>query len=295
MLRASTTRCTGIHLAPEAVYAVELVQRRGRTALQRCGRVRLEQPLELPDALVDGTTRADLVEALQTLQEGGFSLERPYFALAGTACFIKRRIVAPGSAETAREHLLWEAEQLLGADMDDYAIDTLVTARHGFFIAVRREILELYGVLCREAHAGKPGFDMTSFALYNAFERFGVAGEGSEAILQVDGSGARMILVRDGEFEGETGWSGEAEDWSASAARWLEEEMVDGQERLRLWLAGGGATDVASRLAESVDDLDPFDDLPMSTVARRTLDGADAPKRAWVVATGLAVRGLADA
>ena len=298
MFGSSIIRCTGIHVVPDAVYAVELSRRRQRVSLSRCAVVRTERPLSMPQSLVDDQDRARLVEVLRQLRRSGIDARRPYFALSEPASFIKRRFVLPHSAEATRQQLLWEAGQLLGSDVDEYVVDTLVTRRHGFFIAARRQILDLYGALCRQARVGKPGFDMVSFALCNALESRDAGGDGVEVILQDDGGSARAVLLRDGEYEAESIWSLDDVTVADGLARLCEAELDEDETARRLWVAGHGDIDGSAgleRLADEVVDLDPFVGLPMTAAAGRALESSQVPPRAFAVAAGLAFRGLADA
>ena len=102
MFRSSNIRCTGIHVVPDAVYAVELSRRRQRVSLSRCAVVRAERSLSMPESLVADEDRARLVEALRRLRHSGIDAHKPYFALSGPASFIKRRFVLPHSTEATR-------------------------------------------------------------------------------------------------------------------------------------------------------------------------------------------------
>lgn len=298
MFRSSPTRCTGIHVAANGIYAVELSRRKQSVSLSRCAAVPVAASLSLPDALADHDGRASLVQALRLLHGDGFDVERPYFALSGAGVFIKRRFVLARDKGMTREQLLWEAEQLLAEDIDDYVVDTLATRHHGFFIAARRQILDLYGVLCREAGMGRPGFDMSSFALCNALESCGVGGEGIEIVLQEDGEIMRAVLLRDGEYEGESVWSQQEKGPATGLGLLCNAELDQGEVAHRLWVVGsgdaGGAVDLGE-FADEVGDLNPFVGLTVSEMAKETLASNDVPARAYVVAAGLAFRGLADA
>lgn len=261
--------------------------------LAHCTVVRMKTPVAMPEGLVDDAGHAALVEALDVLGPGGIDVERPYFALSGTACFIKRHFALPDAEDLTRDHLTWEAEQLLGADVGDYVVETLITPRCGFLIAVRRQILELYGVLCRHAGLGEPGFDMTSFALCNALEHCGQGGAGAEIILQQDSAIARAVLLRDGVYEGEQAWAQDEQSVDQAMARFTATWLTDDDAAPRLWLAGGIESDDWQEF-EHVAQLDPFVGLDVSDSARLVLQSADGGAGMFSVALGLAVRGLAD-
>lgn len=296
MLRSSTIRCTGIHVASTGVFAVELSRRRRQVSLTRCAVIRMEPPLTMPACLVEDQDRRRLVDALSVLRQGGMEVERPFFALSDTASFIKRRFVLPKNEEATRQQLLWEADQLLEQDAHEYVIDTLVTNQHGFFIAARRQILELYAVLCQQAQVGRPEFDMASFALCNALECSG-GGGGVEVILQATQERARAVLLRGGAYAGEDDWSLDSMTTVDGLRRLCDVELKQDERIDRLWLTGTGddAIDRFEGLAEQVDELDPFVGLPVTDSAREALQSTQVRPRAYAIAAGLAFRGLADA
>ena len=278
------------------VFAVELSRWRQQVSLSRCAVIRMNPPLSMPACLVEDQGRRRLVEALSVLRQGGMEAEKPFFALSGTASFIKRRFVLTKNEEATRQQLLWEAEQLLEQDAQEYVIDTLVTRQHGFFIAARRQILELYGVLCQQAQVGPPKFDMASFALCNALE-CSSRGGGVEVILQTTQDRARAVLLRDGAYVGEDDWVLDTMTAVDGLVRLCEAELVQDERVDRLWLAGSGedTVDQYEGLAEQVAELDPFVGLPVTDSARETLESTQIRPRAYAIAAGLAFRGLADA
>lgn len=303
MLGSGTARGTGIHVGAEALYAVELSRRRSRVFLARCATVPLEAPPRLPEQLADDDGRARLVAALRDLKARGVEGRRPFFSLAGTATFVKRRFALPGAEAETREQLLWEARQLLEEDLDDYVVDVHVTRRYGFIVAARRQILELYGVLCREAGVERPGFDMTSFALCNALEGSGAAADrGTDLIACCDPSEARLVLLRDGEYEAESSWAwqreGAALGLSQELARLCAAELTEGERADRMWTAGTRAPaddGLLSRFASEVMPLDPFAGLTRTADAEADLDSSGLQARAFAVAAGLAYRALTEA
>ncbi len=307
MFGSGSQHCTGVHITDGALYAVQISRRRKKVSLSACARVVLPRPLQLPEELAEDVERAALASALRQLSSAGVECQRPYFGLGGTSSFVKRRFLIPGSSVDTREQLLWEARQALEEDYDDFVLDVLQTSRYGFVVAARREVLELYGVLCRQAKIGKPGFDMIPFALVNALEGGGAAtGEGSDLIVQLANRQGRAVLVRDGEFEAEAVWDWEDDDDAMTAER-IEQlrsyiegllDMGQGTETAdRVWLASESAHDAAEHLTglgRSISPLDPFAHMSRRTRAEEALEQMPGGGPALAVAAGLAFRGLAD-
>jgi Tfp pilus assembly PilM family ATPase len=300
--------CTGVHISGDTVHAVLLSRRRQTVHLSACARVSLSQTAELPEQLADDLGRSALATALMHLADTGVRCQRPYFGLGGTSSFVKRRFLVPGNDNETREQLMWEARQSLEEDFDDFVLDVLQTSRYGFVVAARREVLELYGVLCRQAKIGKPGFDMIPFALVNALDGSGSAhDDGTDLIVQLDSAEGRAVLVRDGEFEAEAVWSWEDEADTMTHSKVEElrsytEGLLDtgqGTESAdRIWLASELACDAAehlTRLGRTIRPLDPFARLSRRSRADEALDTMPGGAAALCVAAGLAFRGLADA
>lgn len=298
MLGSGASRCTGIHIGDDAVFAVELLRRRDGVHMGPCATVPLEEPLALPEDLADDDQREGLARAVAALRDLGIEAKRPYFAVAGTATFVKRHPLPPGTGAEIRDQLLWEARQLLEEDFDEYVIDVLVTRRHGFLIAARRQVLDLHAVLCREAGVGAPGFDVYPFALCNALEGSGEgSGRGTDLIVHRDGSAGRGVLLRDGEFVAEALWSGPAgAAREEGLARLCESELADDERVDRGWLCGigDGDSELLAAWVDEIRDLDPFSGLPRSAEADEALARSQRPAAAFAVAAGLAYRAAAE-
>ena len=308
MFGSGSKYCTGVHISGNTVHAVQLSRRRQTVHLSACARVALSHAANLPKQLADDAGRGQLVTALKHLEETGVRCQRPYFGLGGTSSFVKRRFLVPGDDGQTREQLMWEARQSLEEDFDDFVLDVLQTSRYGFVVAARREVLELYGVLCRQAKIGKPGFDMVPFALVNALDGSGSAhDDGTDLIVQLDDMEGRAVLVRDGEFEAEAVWTWEDESEPLTTSKIEElrsytEGLLDtgqGTESAdRVWLASELACDAAEHLTglgRTIQPLDPFSRLSRRSRADEAMDTMPGGAAALCVAAGLAFRGLADA
>ena len=298
MLGRRSPTHTGIHFGADAVYAVGVTRRRGRLSLTHCSAVALEKAPRLPEQLADEDGRRPLAAALRELRALGLPRSRPCLALAGPATLVRRRPVLPGAGAGSREHLRWEAGELLGADLKDYVVDLLVTPRYGYVTAARREIFDRWAALCRESGLDPPRFEMASFALCRArADGAGAPGEGEELILHAEAGGVCAVLLRDGEYEAErTRSSGGG--LAASLAEMCEQELGPGKEPRALWLSGaeGPARAAAvAGLAATVAPLDPFGALARSPGASRGLAASGRPSCAFAVAAGLAYRSASKA
>lgn len=295
----ATTHHTGIHFGADAVYAVGLTRRRGRLSLTHCSAAALEQAPRLPEDLADEDTRRGLAGALRELRALGLPRGRPYLPLGGAATFLRRRPVLPGAEGPSRDHLRWEAGQLLGEDLDDYVVDYLVTRRHGFVAAAHRELLARWNGLCEESGVDAPGFDMASFALCHVLEGSRPsAAEGVDLIVHGEARQARAVLLRAGEYEAERVWPADGGGGLAGPLTEMLEEELGGEPPGALWLSGpeGPAhAEGLAGLAGRVALLDPFTGLACRPEALRGLERSGRPPGAFAVAAGLAYRSTLEA
>ena len=296
----ATTHHTGIHFGADAVYAVGLTRRRGRLSLTHCSAVALEKAPRLPEDLADEEARRGLAGALRELRELGLPRGRPYLPLGGPATFLRRRPVLQGAQAPSRDHLRWEAGQLLGDDLDEYVVDFLVTRRHGFVAAAHRELLARWSALCEESGVDAPGFDMASFALCHVLEGSRPSpAEGVDLIVHGEAGEARAVLLRAGEYEAEKAWPADGSGGGlAGPLTELMEEELGGESPRALWLSGPEGPDHAEGLAgvaPSVALLDPFSGLACRAEASRGLERSGRPPEAFAVAAGLAYRSTLEA
>ena len=197
---------TGIDLGADAVYAVGLTRRRGRLSLTHRLAVPLDEAPRLPEQLADESGRRPLARALGELRALGLPRGRLCLSLTGPGTLVRRRPILPRSKAGSRDHLRWEAEQLLGEDRKEYVVDLRVTRRHGFVVAARREIREGWGALCRESGLGDPRFEAACLALCRALKAGGAAsGRGAELIVHADARGTRAVLLREGDVRSRPG------------------------------------------------------------------------------------------
>ncbi|MEE2657730.1 MAG: hypothetical protein VX733_04440 [Candidatus Latescibacterota bacterium] len=304
MFGSGLKRSTGIHVGDEGVFASELVLQRRRASVRRCVTVGLTEPLALPEQLTDAAARSALASALHELKIRGVNCDRPSFGLTGPSTFVKRRFRVSGNPSETRAQLFWEAEQILGEDLSQYAVDVLITRRFGFVVAARRDVMDLYVELCRESGLGRPDFDVSSLALCNALEGSGqTSAEGTSAMVHLDRESARLVLVREGEFEAESTWKRDSDssDTVAESAKrllsLLEAELRDGETPDRLWVSGpAGTAQALAKLREAVPTkaelLDPFVDI--HTSAQAAEDYAARGSSAFDISAGLAYRALVE-
>ena len=190
---------TGIHMVDGSLLIVELVRERDQTQLHHAVRLPLSGIRHLGQ-LADEECCLEFAEALECARdELNVSFDSAYIAFDGPATFLKRRARVSTNDRRAREHLRWEAEQFLPDAAEEFAIDFLLSGRHGFIVAVRRASIELIGSAFGRAGLESPGLDIVPFALCNALEASGLGTtHGYEALVDVGSSGAEFALLHNG-------------------------------------------------------------------------------------------------
>lgn len=292
---------TGIDLGADAVYAVSLTRRRGRLSLTHRLAVPLDETPRLPEQLADESGRRPLAEALSELRARGLPRGRLCLSLTGPGTLVRRRPILPRSEGGSRDHLRWEAEQLLGEDRKEYVVDLRVTRRSGFVVAARREIRERWGPLCKESGLGDPRFEPACLALCGALKASGAAsGRGAELIVHHEARGTRAVLLREGEYEADREWPADDHDdgLAGNLAGMCEAFLGKGSRVRALWLSGPqgpAGAEALDGLADEVGPLDPFGGLTHSLAASRGPSAGERPSCAFAVAAGLAYRSTEEA
>ena len=302
-------RATGIHFTGSSLRAVVLTRAGEKTVLRGLVQKRLERPFAAAE-LSAPELRQELAALLQAIgSDGDIDFSRPCIALDPRAVFVKRRpLLSPSGRRSSRqqkadrEQLLWEAQQFLGEEHEEFSIDFALTRRHGFVVAVRRRVLDLYLEVCAAAGIDDADVDIEPFALYNAAEESGLLeGQGSELLLEVadDGAAIQALLLTDGELEAVTRCSWEAEEQRSLTemlVNWLRQVDENGESALRQVRMAGEVCELLKReleerLSVECEVFDPFAGVDTTEFAHPDLLRA-AP--VFAVAAGLAQRRLVE-
>lgn len=305
MFGARQRRATGIHIADEGLYLVELIRHKGELELRHLVREPLPAGLT-PARLTSDEARKELAQFLkQTGAAHELRFKNPCLALGRQAFLLKRRPRIQGDDRVNREHLWWEARQVLPDRFSEYALDCVRTPHYYFLVAVRRRMLGCYAALCREAGLSGPLFDVGPFALYNALEASGaLGGEGAELLLDIGAAEAIILLINFGQLQAVSSCRWEEGAGAAARIEALAEairQLLDAESGTRrpqhLWLSGAAAADdfwgaaLKDRLAAEARMLDPFQGVAAGLAAEELPLPARA---AFGVAAGLAYRRLSE-
>jgi Tfp pilus assembly PilM family ATPase len=302
MFGARQRKATGIHIADRVLHIVELTRRRGD--LRLTGLVQETLPFACSPARLAGQERGELARFIRRVgQERGLAYANPALALGAHAFLLKRRAWIRGSEELNRDHLRWEAQQVLPDRLSEYLLDFARTPRGYFLVAARKRALRQYRALCRKSGLKRPLFDVGPFALYNAMESSGkLAAEAAELLVDISPPEALVLLLDAGELQavGACNWEGESPQARREALAERVQQLVESessQKPGRLWLSGSGAGDpewgalLRERIAAPQELFDPLSGVDLELAEEGI---TPAIRAACAVAAGLAFRRLSE-
>jgi Tfp pilus assembly PilM family ATPase len=164
------SKATGIHLTGHTLRLVSLERTAANCRLCALAEVRLPVPF-LPAELLECGTRQRIARALEEALSGVVhDLGRVVPSLGGGLFQIQKVPLEVASEEDRRDQITWEVSQTLISPPGDYLIDFYPEGRAAFWVAVRREILDLCTDLYAEAGISLKGLEVEPMALFYACE-----------------------------------------------------------------------------------------------------------------------------
>lgn len=204
MLFSRSKNVVGLDIGSSAVKLVELKERKGGYSLQRVG----IEPLP-PEAIVDGSVAdaALAVEAIQRLIERtGVRNDAFATSVSGHSVIVKRIAVPRMTDAELADAIRWEAEQHIPFDIHDVCLDYVVLddepARDTLdvlLVAAKRDKIDDYASLVRQAGRTPVAIDVDVLALQNAYELiYGGGAEGVVALIDLGASVTKIQVLADG-------------------------------------------------------------------------------------------------
>ncbi|MBE0566320.1 MAG: type IV pilus assembly protein PilM [Krumholzibacteria bacterium] len=133
-----------------------------------------------PEAIVDGEImdRELVIEAIrEAADKAGVPAESVASAVSGRAVIVKKIVMDKMSEEDAREAIYWEAEQHVPFDIDDITLDFQILQpdigagqMELLLVAAKKEMIQNWAELIRDAGFHPAIIDVASFANQNAWE-----------------------------------------------------------------------------------------------------------------------------
>jgi type IV pilus assembly protein PilM len=194
----------GVDIGSSAIKVCQLKETRTGLTLVKLG----YEPLP-PQTIIDGhvMNASAVVEALaKCFREAGVKQKDVALGVSGQSVIIRKISVPLMTAAELDEQIQWEAEQHIPFDIKDVQIDYEVLRRRPeagqmdlLLVAAKRDEINDYAELVREAKLKPLCVDIDAFCLQNIFElTYGVPAEQTIALLNVGASLTSLNIVAKG-------------------------------------------------------------------------------------------------
>lgn len=163
-----------------------------------------------PDAIVDGSIldRVGVANGLRNLiRRNKLKQKQCAIAIAGYSVIVKRLRLSRMSDDELAENIKWEVEQHIPYESKDVVYDTVVLGRNEaqnsmdiLLVASKRDVVQDYIDVCKDAGFDVKIVDVASFALQNMMETVYSEARPSECIgiINIGASVTSMTMMTDG-------------------------------------------------------------------------------------------------
>lgn len=195
----------GLDIGSRYIKAVQLKELKTGYQLERLGTVSL-----LPELIVDGSIldAPRVVEAIRELISGAvIKAKDATIAVAGHSSVIIKRITLPQmSEEELTESIKFEAEQYVPFDIEDVNLDFQILGPRAeqeqmdvLIVAVKKEKINEYVSVVREAGLNPVIVDVDAFALENIYEiTYEIKENENIALINIGASTINMNILKGG-------------------------------------------------------------------------------------------------
>ncbi len=185
---------------------IKLVQVKGSASnyhLEKFGMIPLPPEVIVEGAVMDAVRVVDAVKELLAAQK--VKTKEVVISVSGSSVIIKRISVTDMTEEELAESIKWEAEQYIPFPIDDVNIDFQKIGpglQEGqadvLLVAVKKEKINDYVNLVKEAGLEPVVIDVDAFALGNMFELNYEQEPGATALLNIGASVMNINIMKDG-------------------------------------------------------------------------------------------------
>jgi type IV pilus assembly protein PilM len=175
LLSRKSKTSVGLDIGSSYVKIVEVDHSKGEPTLRNFGVVKLP-----PEAIVEGEImdRSLVIEGIQNcMAKAGVDKKEVVTAVSGRAVIVKKIVMDKMNPDDAKEAIFWEAEQHVPFDIDDVCLDFEVlrddigaNQMEILLVAAKKEMVETYASLVKDAGYTPVVIDVDSFAIQNAYE-----------------------------------------------------------------------------------------------------------------------------
>ncbi len=195
----------GIDIGSSSVKLVQLKEQRGTYVLKNVGMLPLPAEAIVDNALMDTSS---IVETIRSLAKSlGVKVKDGACSISGNAVIIRKISLPEMSSEELEDQIQWEAEQYIPFDINDVFLDFQIlgpdhmdtSKMQVLLVASKKDIINDYVAVFREAGLRLVVVDVDSFAVQNAFEQNYSPGEDEMvALINIGASIMNLNIVRGG-------------------------------------------------------------------------------------------------
>jgi len=195
----------GLDIGSSYLKVVQLKERRGAYSLELFDMLPLPPELIVEGSIIDSLRLVDSIKEL--IKKARIKTKNAAIGIAGHASVIIRRISLPEmSEEELSESIKFEAEQYVPFDVEDVNIDFQILGPKEeagqmdvMLVAVKKDIVNEYVSVVKEAGLNPVVVDVNAFALSNMYEiNYGISPEKNIAIINVGASTINMNILKGG-------------------------------------------------------------------------------------------------
>lgn len=194
----------GLDIGSNSVKVCQVKPSKRGYALQSFGMIPLP-----PEAIVDGSimNAAAVVDAIRELvQSQRIKAKEAAVSVGGNSVILRKINLPVMTREELEESIQWEAEQYIPFDINDVNIDVAILNEHNeqgqmdvLLVAAKKDMINDYTGVVREAGLSAVVCDVDSFALQNAFEaNYEFAPGQTIALINVGASVVNINVINSG-------------------------------------------------------------------------------------------------
>lgn len=195
----------GLDIGSSYLKAVQLKDKRGRFELEVFDMLELPPELIVEGSIIDSLRLVDSVKEL--MRKARIKARNAAIGIAGHASVIIRRISVPEmSEEELSESIKFEAEQYVPFDVEDVNIDFQILGPKEepgqmdvMLVAVKKDIINEYLAVVRDAGLTPVVVDVNAFALGNMYEmNYEIEPDKNIALLNIGASTINLNILKGG-------------------------------------------------------------------------------------------------
>ncbi len=259
-----SANCVGLDIGTTSIKVVQIREAKRGVQLVNFGL----EPIPT-QSIVDGSimNQSAVVDAIRSVF-GRLRIREKRVALAvgGHSVIIKKISVPTMTRGELEEQIKWEAEHHVPFDPEDVEIDYQVLLDENaqgqmelLLVAAKKELLNDYAAVAREAQLKPVVVDLAAFAVQNAFERnYGFGSDDSVALVNVGASISTINIIS----SGVTNFTREVTIGGNAYTEEIQKQLAVGYEEAEAYKVGAlapGASDVVpgevDRVMAQVSDL----------------------------------------